>query len=251
MSRFQPKNTQELAHLLLSLVKERGWEGDFNDIDVSRVFDFSELFSNERYGLGLFNGDISKWDVSEAACMALMFKGSSFNRDIGQWDVSNLQQAFGMFKDSAFDQPLKGWNVRRLVNAKEMFKNSAMSQSLVDWNLESLMIGQSMFEGSQVKELPIPPRLKIKFDAGLFLEENLTYRVLDDVRDYMSFYRNTPFEDQIKPYWPDVSVRDNEIKHMSAFLAAWAKWVDVDVKRQALEEGLSQPLGVSSQKMRL
>lgn len=35
-----------------------------------------------------FNGDISKWDVSNVENMNSMFEESSFNGDISKWDVS-------------------------------------------------------------------------------------------------------------------------------------------------------------------
>ena len=55
-----PKTKKELQDLLKQLIEERGNEGDFNDIDRSEIIDMSELFSYK----DKFNGDISKWDVS-------------------------------------------------------------------------------------------------------------------------------------------------------------------------------------------
>ena len=37
-----------------------------------------------------FNGDISKWDVSNVTNMSVMFSDSQFNGDISNWDVSNV-----------------------------------------------------------------------------------------------------------------------------------------------------------------
>ena len=38
-----------------------------------------------------FNGDISKWDVSNVTNMAAMFmQNERFDRDISDWDVSNV-----------------------------------------------------------------------------------------------------------------------------------------------------------------
>ena len=52
---YHPKDKEELESLLEQLIKERGNEGDFNDIDTSLITDMSHLFYKNRY----FNGDIS------------------------------------------------------------------------------------------------------------------------------------------------------------------------------------------------
>ena len=57
---YHPKTKEELQDLLKQLVEERGNEGNFNDIDVSKIKDMSKLFENNLN----FNGDISNWDVS-------------------------------------------------------------------------------------------------------------------------------------------------------------------------------------------
>ena len=51
----------------------------------------------------LFNGDISKWDVSSVENMYCMFAASKFEGDISKWDVSNVTDMEDMFDDS----PLK------------------------------------------------------------------------------------------------------------------------------------------------
>ncbi|MBO7054658.1 MAG: hypothetical protein J6W37_04675 [Bacteroidales bacterium] len=52
--KYFPKDRDELKHLLDILIKERGNEADFNDIDTSKVTDMSRLFENQTE----FNGDI-------------------------------------------------------------------------------------------------------------------------------------------------------------------------------------------------
>ena len=63
---YHPKTKEELQDLLKQLIEERGNEGDFNDIDVSKITDMSELFK----GMEKFNGDISNWDVSNVTRMS-------------------------------------------------------------------------------------------------------------------------------------------------------------------------------------
>ena len=47
-----------------------------------------------------FNGDISKWDVSNVKDMYWMFNNSKFNGNISKWDVSNVKDMKDIFKDS-------------------------------------------------------------------------------------------------------------------------------------------------------
>jgi len=46
-----------------------------------------------------FNGDISKWDVSNVKDMSNMFEKSEFNRDISKWKLNNKVNIDDMFKD--------------------------------------------------------------------------------------------------------------------------------------------------------
>ena len=53
---------------------------------MSSLFEYSD-----------FNGDISKWDVSNVTNMEDMFFRSEFNGDILNWDVSNVTNMASMF----------------------------------------------------------------------------------------------------------------------------------------------------------
>mgnify|MGYP003482272054 FL=1 len=66
---YHPETKEELQDIINQLVEERGNEGDFNDIDVSKITDMSELFKDMKD----FNGDISNWDVSKVTNMKKMF----------------------------------------------------------------------------------------------------------------------------------------------------------------------------------
>jgi surface protein len=51
-----------------------------------------------------FNGDISRWDVSNVTNMMHMFSWcKNFNGNISNWDVSNVTNMQGMFSDSKFN----------------------------------------------------------------------------------------------------------------------------------------------------
>ena len=69
--KYFPKTKGELQDLLKQLIEERGNEGDFNDIDTSKITDISDLFNFMQE----FNGNIAKWDVSKVTDMRYMFNG--------------------------------------------------------------------------------------------------------------------------------------------------------------------------------
>ena len=115
--KYHPETKEELQDLLNQLLEERGNEGDFNDIDTSKITDMSDLF----YDLTDFNGNISQWDVSNVTNMSSMFyKCKSFNKDISNWDVSNVTNMYSMFRVCrSFNQDISSWDV-----SKVMFKHS-------------------------------------------------------------------------------------------------------------------------------
>jgi surface protein len=53
------------------------------------------MFGNSR-----FNGDISKWDVSNVTDMSNMFSNSLFNGDISKWNVGDNVRSTDMFLGS-------------------------------------------------------------------------------------------------------------------------------------------------------
>ena len=67
--KYFPESKEELQDIIKQRIKQEGNEVDLNDIDVSKINDMSSLF----YDYGKFNGDISKWDVSNVTDMKFMF----------------------------------------------------------------------------------------------------------------------------------------------------------------------------------
>ena len=57
------------------------------------------MFTNSK-----FNGDISKWDVSNVNNMENMFYGSVFNQDISNWDVSNVKFKLDIFYKCSIEE---------------------------------------------------------------------------------------------------------------------------------------------------
>ena len=73
--KYFPKTKEELKVIIIQLIKERGNESDFNDIDTSKITDMSELFDDMKE----FNGNISNWDVSNVTDMRAMFDDCKIN----------------------------------------------------------------------------------------------------------------------------------------------------------------------------
>ena len=102
--KYHPETKEELQDLLKQLIEERGNEGNFNDIDTSKITDMSDLF----YDLIDFNGNISQWDVSNVTDMYGMFYGcKAFNQDISAWGVSNVKDRQFRFSNCGIQQKYK------------------------------------------------------------------------------------------------------------------------------------------------
>jgi surface protein len=132
----KPKDKAELSQLLEKLIEERGYEGNFNDIDTSLITDMSGLFQ-----LIDFNGDISEWDVSNVTDMTMMFAfAGKFNQDISYWDVSNVKDMECMFYvATSFNGDISSWNVSNVVNMRDMFRKSVgFNQDLSKWNVSNV-----------------------------------------------------------------------------------------------------------------
>lgn len=58
-----------------------------------------------------------------------LFKESHFNGDISKWDVSNVTDMSGMFESSQFNGDVSKWNVSEATIIEDMFNQSALEQS--------------------------------------------------------------------------------------------------------------------------
>ena len=58
---------------------------------------------------------------------------SQFNGDISKWDITNVNDMIGMFEDSQFNMDISKWNVSNVGNMWQIFKNSKFSGDISDW----------------------------------------------------------------------------------------------------------------------
>ena len=144
---YKPKNRNNLKELLGRMIKVRGDEGDFNDIDTSDITCMEFLFQFKE----TFNGDITGWDVSRVTSMYGMFYlATSFNQPIGNWNVSKVTNMRSMFKGAiSFNQPIGNWNVSKVENMSYMFSHTtSFNQPIGDWKFPNVTNMKSMFKGA-------------------------------------------------------------------------------------------------------
>ena len=116
--KYFPQTKEELKEIIENRIKDEGNEVDLNDIDVSKITDMSSLFEYSD-----FNGNISKWDVSNVTSMEYMFfVCKSFNQDISSWDVSNVTNMEGMFCEcESFNKDISTWDVSNVKSMDGIF----------------------------------------------------------------------------------------------------------------------------------
>ena len=114
----QPKTTKELKQIIEDRISKEGPNCDLNDIDTSFITDMSWLFNNSE-----FNGNISKWDVSNVKYTHGMFSLSCFNGNISKWNVSNVDNMRRMFSNSKFNQDISKWKINKNCDTTNMFSD--------------------------------------------------------------------------------------------------------------------------------
>ena len=146
------KNKDDLRKKILAAIKQNGANCDLNFIDVSKITDMSDLFSDE--DLSQVTGDISQWYVSSVADMSRMFENSQFNGDISKWNVSNVTNMEWMFENSKFQGNIDKWNVSLECSVLDMFKGTANEKSFPKWKIFDIS-GKTVVaqNGDQLKAL--------------------------------------------------------------------------------------------------
>ena len=152
---YWPSTKEELLEIINNLIEQYGPNCNLNIIDTSHITDMSDLFAvedNRSYnGLfsdkGMFNGDISRWDVRNVRNMSGMFTNSNFNGYIGDWDVRNVRNMESMFNNArSFNQNISRWNVRNVRNMDYMFCSAtSFNQNISNWNVKNVQKHNNVF----------------------------------------------------------------------------------------------------------
>ena len=154
---YKPKDKDTLKELLKRMIKIRGDEGDFNDIDTSDITSMESLFEENK----TFNGDIIGWNISSVRNMRNMFfYAESFNQPIGNWEFLNVEDMNSMFSGaSSFNQDISKWKFPNVISMNSMFSGAtSFDQDLSKWDL-SKKEKLGIFDGCPIKK-EYKPKMK-------------------------------------------------------------------------------------------
>lgn len=115
--------TKEELVSIIQLIHWNNKDMSLNWLDVSQITDMSDVF---RYSE--FNGNISKWDVSNVENMEGMFFMSKYtgkNGDISDWDVRKVTNMGVMFGHSKYNGDLSKWKTLKVKWMRGMFHASS------------------------------------------------------------------------------------------------------------------------------
>ena len=145
---YFPKTKDELEDIIKQRIESEGNKCNLNDIDVNKITSMDYIFNNFR----TFNGDISKWDVSNVTTMKCMFFNSKFNGDISNWNVSNVENMCDMFHNSIFNKDISNWDVSNVKNMTGMFLFSKFNRNISKWNVSNVKYMRYMFASSKFNQ---------------------------------------------------------------------------------------------------
>jgi len=181
--------------------KEDGHSAYWN---VSGITNMRYLFKHNRYGkkkkeLCVFNGDISRWDVSNVVDMSGMFYCSPFNGNIELWDVSNVVDMSSMFEGSDFNGNIKFWNVENVEYMSYMFAGSKFNGDL-KWNTKKVtdmthFLSNTGYTGNLKLDVSNVIYFTAMFNGTLINGVNdvdLSKWVVDNGQNFDSMFRENP-----------------------------------------------------------
>ena len=119
------------------------FNGNISKWNVSNVRNMVAMFSRSK-----FNGNISNWDVSNVKNMKLMFnRACKFNSNISKWDVSNVTDMAFMFnRASLFNGDISKWDVSNVTDMAFMFNlASQFNSNISKWNVSKVKNMRGMF----------------------------------------------------------------------------------------------------------
>lgn len=161
-----PINREELFHLVNSWGRKDTFSSldqviyktkssnkyDLENLDISQIEDFSFIFTNSN-----FNGDISKWNMSNAINLESMFYRSDFNNDsICNWKFGKVESMRDMFKSTRFNQDISLWDFSTVKDISLMFANNKeFNQPLNNINTNSLVFMNHTFAYTEKFNQPL------------------------------------------------------------------------------------------------
>ena len=159
-----PASKEELVTAIKAAIDKNGNNCSLNHIDISKLDELDNLFADklhgeETYDLENFDGDISKWNVSNITSMKNLFWCSKYSGkygDISDWDVSSVEDMSGLFNNSHYNGDISDWNVSSVENMDCMFWGIGNEAENFDpekfdlskWDVSSVTDMSSMFAHS-------------------------------------------------------------------------------------------------------
>ena len=138
-------------------------------------------------------------DVSQIEYFTQIFAGSYYNGDLSKWDFSNANKFMQMFMCSHFNNnSLKNLNFKNVIEADDMFYESKFCGDISDWiNYENTNFSEIFYNNKNFKDKYYPEHNNRYFfysnETKEWLNENLERireinRPKDDVvLDYFDF----------------------------------------------------------------
>lgn len=144
------ENSEQLKNIVKQEIEKLGENCDLNHIDVSQIEYFSFTFR-----LTKFNGDISKWNMSNAKELRSVFCGAiNFNCDLGNWDLSKctcLNHAFAAAPKFE-GKGLEKWDVSNVIDFNHAFSSCrSFNRDISNWQInQNVSDMSSMFERCEI-----------------------------------------------------------------------------------------------------
>ena len=89
--------------------------------------------------------------MSRVENMSGLFAASQFNGNISRWDISNVKNMTSMFSNYRFDNDLSAWNTANVENMSYMFAEADINVDLKNWKPYSLETCEDAFEYSETR----------------------------------------------------------------------------------------------------
>ena len=132
---------------------------DLSKLDVSEITNMDSVFCFSNFndihstnGIGLHDGDISNWDVSNVTSMnEMFFCAENFNQNLSNWDVSNVTNMKYMFYSAKeFNGNISNWDVSNVIKMSSMFLDAkSFNQNISKWNFNNIINCNFMFNEAE------------------------------------------------------------------------------------------------------